>query len=125
MDDFGTGFCSLSYLRTFPLDKIKIDRSFIGDLEKGEDTRYIVSAIIDLASNLGMATTAEGVETEDQLRQLRIQGCNEVQGYLLSVPVTPLHIPKILDQWTGLALRGKERLSSTVRNAGLNRRKLA
>jgi EAL domain-containing protein (putative c-di-GMP-specific phosphodiesterase class I) len=86
MDDFGTGYSSLSYLRRFPFDKVKIDRSFVAGLGQGHDADAIVNAVSDLCRKLGMATTAEGVETEDQLRLLRLAGCTEVQGYLFSRP---------------------------------------
>ena len=86
MDDFGTGYSSLSYLRSFPFDKIKIDRCFISGLGDGEDARAIVRAIAGLAKNLGIMTTAEGVETEQQLEQVRFLGCTEMQGYLFSPP---------------------------------------
>ena len=82
LDDFGTGYSSLNYLRTFPFDKIKIDRSFVNDLERREDCRAIVSAVIGLAHNLGMVTLAEGVEDDLQLEELRREGCSMVQGYL-------------------------------------------
>jgi predicted signal transduction protein with EAL and GGDEF domain len=88
MDDFGTGYSSLSYLRSFPFDKIKIDQSFIGDFSDRPDSIAIVRAIISLGRSLGMATTAEGVETRDQLAQLRREGCTEVQGYLFSRPTS-------------------------------------
>jgi EAL domain-containing protein (putative c-di-GMP-specific phosphodiesterase class I) len=84
MDDFGTGYSSLSYLRSFPFDKIKIDRSFIGDLSKRAEAKKIVQAIVALARGLGMITTAEGVETEEQLETVRGAGCDEIQGYLFS-----------------------------------------
>jgi predicted signal transduction protein with EAL and GGDEF domain len=86
MDDFGTGYSSLSYLRSFPFDKIKIDRSFIKDLGVKEDSLAIVKAVAGLGAALGMSTTAEGVETVEQLRQIREQGCTEVQGYLFGKP---------------------------------------
>jgi diguanylate cyclase (GGDEF)-like protein/PAS domain S-box-containing protein len=86
MDDFGTGYSSLSYLRSFPFDKIKIDRCFISGLGDGDDARAIVQAIAGLARNLGIMTTAEGVETEQQLEQVRFLGCTEMQGYLFSPP---------------------------------------
>ena len=89
MDDFGTGYSSLSYLRSFPFDKIKIDRSFMRDLGKGEDSRAIVRAVIGLGHSLGMKTTAEGVETEEQLEAVRAEGCDEVQGFYFSPPVRP------------------------------------
>ncbi|MBY0561660.1 EAL domain-containing protein [Hyphomicrobium sp.] len=86
MDDFGTGYSSLGYLRKFPFDKIKIDRSFIQDLSANPDSIAIVRAVANIGSALGMATTAEGVETEAELAQLRHEGCTEVQGYLFSKP---------------------------------------
>jgi diguanylate cyclase (GGDEF)-like protein len=87
LDDFGTGYSSLSYLQTFPFDKIKIDRSFIRDLATGSaNARAIIAAVVQLGSTLGMATTAEGIETNDQLEIVRAQGCTEIQGYLLSPP---------------------------------------
>ncbi|MDN3568532.1 EAL domain-containing protein [Paeniroseomonas aquatica] len=87
MDDFGTGYSSLSYLRSFPFDKIKIDQSFVRDLDKQGDARAIVSAISGLGRSLGMSTTAEGVETQEQFEQLRADGCLEAQGYLFGRPM--------------------------------------
>jgi diguanylate cyclase (GGDEF)-like protein len=89
MDDFGTGYSSLSYLRSFPFDKIKIDQSFVRGLGIREDSLAIVRAAISLGRNLGMTTTAEGVETEDQLDLLRQERCDEAQGFLFS-PAVPL-----------------------------------
>jgi diguanylate cyclase (GGDEF)-like protein/PAS domain S-box-containing protein len=86
MDDFGTGYSSLSYLRSFPFDKIKIDRSFVDNVLNSADTLKIVHAIASLASGLNMITTAEGVETEQQLEIIRAAGCTEMQGYLFSPP---------------------------------------
>jgi diguanylate cyclase (GGDEF)-like protein len=86
LDDFGAGYSSLSYLRRFPFDTIKIDRSFVQGMEC-RDTAAIVHAIIDLAARLRMSVTAEGVETEDQLKRLRMEGCNLAQGYLIGRPV--------------------------------------
>jgi diguanylate cyclase (GGDEF)-like protein len=88
MDDFGTGYSSLSYLRSFPFDKIKIDRSFITDIAHSDQSQAIVQAVTSLGQTLGMATTAEGVETSEQLEHLRAQGCTEVQGYFFS-PAKP------------------------------------
>jgi EAL domain-containing protein (putative c-di-GMP-specific phosphodiesterase class I) len=87
MDDFGTGYSSLSYLRSFPFDKIKIDRSFINDIADKDESGAIVQAVTSLASRLNMATTAEGVETEAQLQIIERLGCTEMQGYLYSRPV--------------------------------------
>ena len=86
LDDFGTGYSSLNYLRTFPFDKIKIDRCFVSELEGREDCRAIVSAVIGLARNLGMTTTAEGVEDEVQRSELAREGCTQLQGYLFGRP---------------------------------------
>ncbi len=84
MDDFGTGYSSLSYLRSFPFDKIKIDRSFIQGLGDNADSRAIVRAIITLGSSLGIIITAEGVESADELACLKAEGCDEAQGFLFS-----------------------------------------
>lgn len=84
LDDFGTGFSSLSYLRNFPFDKVKIDKSFISDMETSEDSRAITVATLGLAKALGLSCTAEGVETEYQSRFLREAGCDELQGYFIS-----------------------------------------
>jgi diguanylate cyclase (GGDEF)-like protein/PAS domain S-box-containing protein len=84
MDDFGTGYSSLSYLRSFPFDKIKIDQSFVRDLAGNRDAQAIVRAIVSLGIGLGVTITAEGVETEAELRCLRAEGCHEGQGFLFS-----------------------------------------
>jgi diguanylate cyclase (GGDEF)-like protein len=86
MDDFGTGYSSLKYLRSFPFDKIKIDRSFVKELGIRLDSAAIVRAVAELGRSLAMTTTAEGVETEAQLAHLKHEGCTEVQGYLFSRP---------------------------------------
>jgi diguanylate cyclase (GGDEF)-like protein len=86
MDDFGTGYSSLSYLQKFPFDKIKIDASFIHSLGRGEESIAIVRAIAGLGKSLGITTTAEGVETEEQLESILAEGCDEVQGYYFSAP---------------------------------------
>ena len=87
MDDFGTGFSSLSYLRNFPFDKIKIDHSFIRNLVEDNRSKAIVRAITGLAQSFGMTSTAEGVETKGQLGCLMGTGCSEIQGYFYSRPV--------------------------------------
>lgn len=96
MDDFGTGYSSLSYLRLFPFDKIKIDQSFIRELGTSKDCAAIVKAVVDLGYSLGITTTAEGVETPDQLDRVRRQGCTEIQGYLFGKPRPVSHVPELL-----------------------------
>ena len=86
MDDFGTGYSSLSYLQRFPFDKIKIDRCFIEDVAKPHGSLPIVQAIVSIAKARRMTTTAEGVETPEQLNTLRESGCTEMQGYLICRP---------------------------------------
>jgi EAL domain-containing protein (putative c-di-GMP-specific phosphodiesterase class I) len=84
MDDFGTGYSSLSYLQSFPFQRIKIDRSFVKDIVEHESSLNIVRAVAALANGLQMMTTAEGVETKEQLEKLKLEGCNEMQGFLFS-----------------------------------------
>jgi diguanylate cyclase (GGDEF)-like protein/PAS domain S-box-containing protein len=86
LDDFGTGYSSLSYLRSFPFDKIKIDRSFVNELASSNDSLAIVRAVTGLGKSLGIVTTAEGVETAEQLEMLSREGCTQAQGYLISKP---------------------------------------
>ena len=99
MDDFGTGYSSLSYLRAFPFDKLKIDRSFVRDLGESDRSTAIVKAVIGLGSGLGVATVAEGVETIEQLQQLKEYGCDEVQGYLFSPPLPASDMRQYLKTW--------------------------
>ncbi|WP_027583208.1 EAL domain-containing protein [Bradyrhizobium sp. Ai1a-2] len=103
MDDFGTGYSSLSYLRSFPFDKIKIDRSFVKDLARRSDCVAIVRAISGLGRSLNITTTAEGVETVDQLDWLRAEGCNEVQGFLFSAARPADEIATLLAGFAGRA----------------------
>ena len=109
LDDFGTGYSSLSYLRSFPFDKIKIDRSFIRDLDTTQEANVIVGAMISLARNLGMTSVAEGVETSQQLTTLRDQGCRKVQGYLFSRPVPASEIPALIRRLGLFARHGSNR----------------
>ena len=99
MDDFGTGYSSLSYLRAFPFDKLKIDRSFVRDLGESDRSTAIVKAVIGLGSGLGVATVAEGVETIEQLQQLKDYGCDEAQGYLFSPPLPASDMRQYLKTW--------------------------
>ena len=96
MDDFGTGYSGLSYLRAFPFDKIKIDRSFISELGESGDCMAIMQAITTLGWSLGIPTLAEGVETKKQLAWVRAAGCTEMQGYLFSRPVPAREIAGLL-----------------------------
>lgn len=98
MDDFGTGYSSLSYLRSFPFNKLKIDRSFVEGLGKTEDSLAIVRAIVMLAKALKIGVVAEGVETAEQFRILRLEGCNEFQGYFLSRPEPAEQINRALER---------------------------
>ena len=86
MDDFGTGYSSLSYFRMFPFDKVKIDRSFVQEITASPQSLAIVRSVIGLGRGLGMPVVAEGVETAEQLEALRAEGCDQVQGYLISRP---------------------------------------
>jgi len=99
MDDFGTGYSSLSYLRSFPFDKIKVDRAFVSDLSERNEHVVIVQAVVSIARALGMTTTAEGVETEAQHQFLAALGCDEVQGYLFSAPVPLDRLHEFMTGW--------------------------
>ena len=99
MDDFGTGYSSLNYLRNFPFDKIKIDRSYVRDLEGGANhSRTILSAVLAMAQGLDLSTTAEGVETQEQMDILRNAGCTEMQGYFFSRPVPQSDLAALFDK---------------------------
>ena len=96
MDDFGTGYSSLSYLRAFPFDKVKIDQSFIREMHADDSCAAIIRAVVGLGVSLGITTTAEGVETQQQLDHLRSEGCTDIQGYLISKPVPAAEIGALL-----------------------------
>lgn len=98
MDDFGTGYSSLSYLRKFRFDKVKIDRAFVQDLNKGQDKLAVVRAVTGLCTSLGIATTAEGVESEEQLLALRAEGCTQAQGYYTGRPMPASQATALLMQ---------------------------
>ncbi|MDF3812983.1 MULTISPECIES: EAL domain-containing protein [Rhodopseudomonas] len=97
IDDFGTGYSGIGYLRSFQFDKIKIDQSFVRDLNEDHGSLAIVRAVIGLGNSFGITTTAEGVETEEQMRRLKAEGCIEAQGYLYSKPVPPDAIAQLLE----------------------------
>ncbi len=101
MDDFGTGYSSLAYLRNFPFDKIKIDRSFVSDLPAAKESCAIVRTIISLGTSLGVVTTAEGVSTQQQLDWLRDEGCHQGQGYFFSKPVAGSDVPALIERLGG------------------------
>ncbi|MCL4711891.1 MAG: EAL domain-containing protein, partial [Pseudorhodoplanes sp.] len=98
MDDFGTGYSSLGYLRSFPFDKIKIDQSFIKEVGSRSDSLAIVRAVTGLGTSLGIATTAEGVENLEQLERVKLEGCNEGQGFLFSPPVEAKELPALIEK---------------------------
>ncbi len=96
IDDFGTGYSSLAYLKTLPVDYVKIDVSFVRDMDKDPNDRAIVNAIVQLAKNLGLSTIAEGVEKEKHLRMLLEMGCDMAQGYFLSKPLSEEDLMNLL-----------------------------
>jgi diguanylate cyclase (GGDEF)-like protein len=102
MDDFGTGYSSLSYLRSFPFDKIKVDRVFVSDLGEGTEHIVIVQAVVSIANALGMTATAEGVETDEQRQILSGLGCDEAQGFFFSRPVPIEEVPELLGKWAAV-----------------------
>jgi EAL domain-containing protein (putative c-di-GMP-specific phosphodiesterase class I) len=100
IDDFGTGYSSLSYLRQLPIDGLKIDKEFVDGIEFGNDDSLLVIAVIDLARNLGLNTTAEGVETRHQFDRLRTLGCDLAQGYLFGHPMPADQLGRLLPTFT-------------------------
>ncbi len=97
LDDFGTGYSSLSYLRRFPIDEVKIDRSFVSELHRNEDDAAIAAAVVAMAQTLGLRVVAEGVELDEQLAALEKLGCHEVQGYLLGRPLDAADFAALFD----------------------------
>jgi EAL domain-containing protein (putative c-di-GMP-specific phosphodiesterase class I) len=111
MDDFGSGYSSLSYLQAFPVDKIKVDRTFVINLGLNPQSAAIISAVIDLGHGLEMSIVAEGVETPDQLAFLAAEGCDAVQGYLIGKPLP-------ISQYAALVGRGNPYVMEPVRKTG-------
>jgi predicted signal transduction protein with EAL and GGDEF domain len=95
LDDFGTGYSGLSHLRAFPFDKIKIDKRFVQEMCSSTDSAAIVRAVIRLGASLAIETTAEGVETEEQLARVRVEGCTEVQGFYFAWPQLLRELPSL------------------------------
>ena len=112
LDDFGTGYSSLQYLQKFPIDILKIDRSFVSSIESNESDVSIVSMVVDIAKKMDLTTVAEGVETEAQFKLLCDMGCNEIQGYLVSRPIPKAQMCKMLGQQDLLANTSKVKLAS-------------
>ena len=102
LDDFGTGYSSLGYLKDFPVHSVKIDRSFVKDIESDARDNALVRSIISMAHNMGLAVTAEGVETAVQRDLLNDLGCDEMQGYFFSRPVPEAEASGLLRAGTGL-----------------------
>ena len=96
LDDFGTGYASLSYLRKFPFERIKLDRSFVQAQVHEKRSRFILKSVLALSRNLGLGVVAEGVETRTQLRLLRQQGCQDVQGFLIGKPMAEAETTRMI-----------------------------
>ncbi|MBM1171750.1 bifunctional diguanylate cyclase/phosphodiesterase [Microvirga arabica] len=105
LDDFGTGYASLTHLKQFPVDHIKIDRSFVRDLEQDSDDEAIIAAVISLGKSLQLQVTAEGVETHGQARRLRELGCDHAQGFLYAKPMAASQIPELVRRWNSMLVR--------------------
>jgi EAL domain-containing protein (putative c-di-GMP-specific phosphodiesterase class I) len=99
LDDFGTGYASLTHLKTFPVSWLKLDRTFVSNLEKDKDSAAIVRAVLNLARNIGIRVVAEGVETERQFQFLQRHRCDAAQGFLLSKPMAASRVPYFLSNW--------------------------
>ncbi|WP_162820232.1 bifunctional diguanylate cyclase/phosphodiesterase [Microvirga calopogonii] len=108
LDDFGTGYASLTHLKQFPVDHIKIDRSFVRDLEQDSDDEAIITAVISLGRSLQLQVTAEGVETHGQARRLRELGCDHAQGYLYAKPMAALNIPDLVKRWNAMLIKPRQ-----------------
>jgi EAL domain-containing protein (putative c-di-GMP-specific phosphodiesterase class I) len=117
IDDFGTGYSSLSYLKRFPLDVLKIDRSFVKDVHMHPDSQAIAKAILAMAGSLNLSVIAEGVETRQELDFLRGSGCDVIQGYLFSPPVPAMEMTELLNKGATLeAILGKSSASTRAQH---------
>jgi len=114
LDDFGTGYASLTHLKQFPVDHIKIDRSFVRDLEHDSDDEAIIAAVISLGRSLQLAITAEGVETHGQARRLRELGCDHAQGYLYAKPMAAEQVPELLRRWNAMLVKPRSDRNATM-----------
>jgi len=103
IDDFGTGYSSLSYLTRFPIQKLKIDKTFVRDLDSDRSDAAVTSGVIALGHSLGLTVLAEGVERLEQLDFLRANGCDEVQGYYFSRPIPAEEFEKLVSGWSSIA----------------------
>jgi EAL domain-containing protein (putative c-di-GMP-specific phosphodiesterase class I) len=109
VDDFGTGYSSLAYLRQFPVDSLKIDRTFITGLTDSGEAHALTHTLIQLGKALGLQTLAEGVEQSSQARQLQLEGCDLAQGFLFARPLAPEAVERFLDQNPGPSGRSARR----------------
>jgi EAL domain-containing protein (putative c-di-GMP-specific phosphodiesterase class I) len=100
LDDFGTGFAALTHLKQFPVGHIKVDQSFVRDMERNEDDAAIVAAVVGLGRSMGVKVTAEGVETTGQAQRLSAMGCDYAQGYRYAKPMAGSRVPRFLHSWT-------------------------
>ena len=98
IDDFGTGYSSLAHLRQFPVDILKIDRSFVSDMSRSPDAEAFIHTLVELGHTLGLVTLAEGIEEQVQLDGLRIEQCDQGQGYYYSRPIAPAGIEELLER---------------------------
>jgi EAL domain-containing protein (putative c-di-GMP-specific phosphodiesterase class I) len=103
VDDFGTGYSSMSYLRRFPIDKLKIDRTFVKEMTSRPEDASIVRAMVSLAHSLNLKVVAEGVETADQLALLQQLGCDQCQGYYFSAALPPTEFARLISTQTHLS----------------------
>jgi EAL domain-containing protein (putative c-di-GMP-specific phosphodiesterase class I) len=126
IDDFGTGYSSLMQLRQLPFTEVKIDQAFVADVDRSRDSRLIIQTITELAHGLGLTSTAEGVETVEQLRMVRELGCDLVQGYLISPPIEPSKLKAWKQQfrrrWPSLMADGNLALWGDVEANSLGQR---